>query len=47
MKVSKDAKGEVKIEKLLAVRYGDLIIPSDAEVKEAIRAIQRSTCHCY
>jgi hypothetical protein len=32
---------DYKIEKLMAVRYGDLIIPSEAEIKESEREIER------
>jgi len=41
VKVSKDKQGKFKIDKLMAVRYGDLIVPSEAETKEALRQIER------
>jgi len=42
VKVTKDSKGNVKIEKLLAVAYSDLVVPSEAEIKEALIQIERN-----
>jgi len=41
VKVTKLSDGKVKTDFLMSVRYGDLIIPSEAEVKEAQRAVDR------
>jgi hypothetical protein len=43
VKVTKNHEGKVKLEKLMAVRYGDLVIPSEAEVKEAERKMKIGT----
>jgi len=40
-KFTKNKSGEVKMKKLMAVRYGDLVVPSEAEVKEAYRQIRK------
>jgi len=40
VKITKDATGKAKIDRLIAVRYGDLIVPSEAEVKEAEKQMQ-------
>jgi len=42
VKVTKDDKENIKIEKLLAVAYSDLIVPSEAEIKEALVQIERN-----
>lgn len=41
VKIVKDEKGAVKMETLMDVAYSDLIVPSDAEIKEAQREIER------
>ncbi len=41
MKITKGANGETKTDNLMAVRYGDLIVPSEAEIKDAHRQIER------
>jgi len=41
VKIVKNAKGESKFFKLMDVRYGDLIVPSEAEIKEAQRLVDR------
>jgi len=40
VRVTKNLKGEVTTEKLMGVRYSDLIVPSEAEIKEAVRQIE-------
>jgi hypothetical protein len=39
--ITKDNNGKITTKKLMSVKYGDLIIPSDAEIKDALRAIER------
>jgi len=39
IKVSKNDKGEIRQETLVGVRYSDLILPSDAEIKEAEKLV--------
>eukprot|EP01118_Nematostelium_gracile_P001884 TRINITY_DN1194_c0_g1_i4.p1 TRINITY_DN1194_c0_g1~~TRINITY_DN1194_c0_g1_i4.p1 ORF type:complete len:467 (+),score=130.95 TRINITY_DN1194_c0_g1_i4:23-1423(+) len=41
VKVTKDANNNIKIEKLLAVAYSDLIVPSEAEIKAAKIELER------
>jgi len=41
VKVTKDKNGNTNTEQLLSVRYGDLIVPSEAEIKEAQRIADR------
>lgn len=41
VKVTKDAGGHTNTQQLMSVRYGDLVVPSDAEIKEASRIIER------
>jgi len=41
VKVMKDEKGNVKVESLMSVAYSDLIVPSEAEIKEAQRHLER------
>jgi len=40
IKVTKDSHGHVKIEKVTSVRYGDLVVPSEAEIRTAQLAIE-------
>jgi len=41
VKVTKDKDGKYKMEKLMAVRYGDLIIPSEAEIQLTKKQIEK------
>jgi len=41
VRVKKDDKGNIKMETLMSVAYSDLIVPSEAEVKEADRQLER------
>jgi len=41
VKVSKGLDGKISTEAITSVRYGDLVIPSEAEVKEALLLIER------
>jgi hypothetical protein len=41
VKYVKDGEGQVKTEYLMSVRYGDLVVPSEAEIREAHRELER------
>jgi len=41
VKVTKEKDGKYKMEKLMAVRYGDLAIPSEAEIQSAKKEIEK------
>lgn len=45
MKVTKDEKGEVKQETVARVQYGELVLPSEEEIKAAEAKIERSNTH--
>jgi len=45
MKATKNMKGDVHEETLINVRYSDLVLPSDAEIKEAEKEILRARAH--
>jgi protein-L-isoaspartate(D-aspartate) O-methyltransferase len=42
LKATKSKDGTIKEETLMQVRYGDLVLPSEAEIKEAKREVQRA-----
>jgi len=41
IKATKDLSGNIKVETITSVRYGDLVIPSEAEIKAAQLIIDR------
>lgn len=41
VRITKDLKGNTKTERLMGVRYSDLILPSEAEIKDALREIEQ------
>eukprot|EP01116_Phalansterium_solitarium_P018433 TRINITY_DN4880_c0_g1_i1.p1 TRINITY_DN4880_c0_g1~~TRINITY_DN4880_c0_g1_i1.p1 ORF type:complete len:272 (+),score=102.73 TRINITY_DN4880_c0_g1_i1:212-1027(+) len=41
VKITRTSDGSMRIEKLVGVRYGDLVVPSDAEIKQAARQLER------